>query len=136
MHYILVQLPNLSSRLVALYVNNNVEYKQVFSLCKTLFRVDFSSSDAVVWGRGFFLSFWHLCCLFSGFVCVLYTNPLGRVPGARNKPMASDVTMFLLERVGLFIEPKSSPLPSYNYTNHTKYGCLHRWNWAGKETIM
>ena len=39
---------------------------------KTLLRVDFSSSDAVVWGGGFFLSFWHLCCLFSGFVCFLY----------------------------------------------------------------
>ena len=85
---------------------------------KTLLRVDFSSSDAVVWGGGFFLSFWHLCCLFSGFVGAFYTNPLGRVPRAGNKPMASDVTMFLLERVCLFIEPKSFPLPSYNYTNH------------------
>ena len=56
--------------------------------------------------------------VFSWVLCAFYTNPLGRVLRAGNKPMASDVTMFLLERVCLFIEPKSFPLPSYNYTNH------------------
>ena len=56
--------------------------------------------------------------VFSRVLCAFYTNPLGRVPRAGNKPMASDVTKFLLERVCLFIEPKSFPLPSYSCTNH------------------
>ena len=52
MHYISVQLPNLPSRLVALYGNNNLEYKQVFSLCKTLFEFNTLGKEWIGWGEG------------------------------------------------------------------------------------